>query len=391
MLKKLDIGCGAKCADGFSPWDIADGHDARALVGVEDGSLDAIRAIHVLEHIPYEETIGVLREWARALKRGGDLFVAVPDLDKLIASYNASHPDFERVLLGGHTDEYDRHLAVFNREKMSEILSLAGFEIVGDFKPEADCSSHWSSMNCHARKMGARRLPIVPMPDVCAAMSVPRVGWTDTYRCLLDSFYKLQIPCLQTTGVFWGQCLQRTMEQIVEAGKAKWILTVDYDSVFDAHDLVVMRTIAEQENLDILAPLQAKRESSELLAKIDDGNGEPVRELEVERLADLYLPCLHAHFGATLIRVDALKRLPKPWFLGTPSAEGKWDDARTDDDIHFWKQCTLAGFKMGITPRVRIGHLEVMIAWNDDRLNAVHQRVSEFNEKGRPPCAMPRI
>ena len=87
MHTKLDIGCGARCAEGFSAWDIKDNNDARALVGIADGSLDAIRAIHVLEHIPYEETINVLREWARGLRVGGELFVAVPDFDKIVEAH----------------------------------------------------------------------------------------------------------------------------------------------------------------------------------------------------------------------------------------------------------------------------------------------------------------
>ena len=388
---RLDIGCGARCADGFTPWDIKDGNDARSLSGIADASLDAIRAIHVLEHIPYEETAIVLREWGRALKFGGDLYVAVPDFDKIIDAYKASHPDTERVLLGGHVDEHDRHLAIFNREKLAELFSLSGFDLVGEFPPAADTSAHWVSLNLHARKTGRRRLPVVQMPDVVAVMSVPRVGWTDTYRCLLDSFFALRISCIQTSGVFWGQCMTRSMEQVIKQGKAKWILAVDYDSVFDAHDLIVLRTIAEEYELDALAPLQSKRESDQILTKLDDGTGKPILDLDIERLNDAHLPCLHSHFGATLIRVDALKRLPKPWFSATPGETGEWDDGRTDEDIHFWKQATAAGWKSSITPRVRIGHLEILVAWSGDRLETIHQRMSDFNAKGRPQCAMPRI
>ena len=391
MHTKLDIGCGARCAEGFSAWDIKDNNDARALVGIADGSLDAIRAIHVLEHIPYEETINVLREWARGLRVGGELFVAVPDFDKIVEAYRASHPDTERVLLGGHVDEHDRHLAIFNREKLHELLALAGFQVLGDFPPAQDTSSHWVSLNIHAKKTGHRRLPIEHMPDTVAVMSIPRVGWTDTYRCLLDSFYSLRMRCIQTNGVFWGQCLTRAMEQVIAGGEAKWILAVDYDSVFDAHDIVVLRTIAEENNLDILAPMQAKRESVELLTKIDDGTGQPIRELEISRLNDPYLPCLHAHFGCTLIRVEALKKLAKPWFLGTPSPSGEWDDSRIDDDIHFWKQATAANLKMGVTTRVRIGHLELLIAWTGENLQPVHQRITDYNAKGRPSCGHPLI
>ena len=391
MLKKLDIGCGGLCADGFSPWDIKDGKDARSLAGVTNDSLDAIRAIHVLEHLPYEETASVLREWCRALKVGGDLFVSVPDFDKIISAYKDSCPDTERILLGGHTDEHDRHLAIFNREKLAELFAFTGFDLVGDFPAANDTSAHWVSLNLHGRKTGKRRLPVHPMPDVTAVMSVPRVGWTDTYRSLLDSFYTLRMPCIQTSGVFWGQCLTRSMQTVLSQAKSEWILAVDYDSIFDAHDIVAMRAIAEDHKLDILAPMQSKRESIELLTKIDDGHGQPIRELEVSRLSDPYLPCLHAHFGCTLIRVEALKRVAKPWFLGVPSADGEWDDTRVDDDIHFWKQAAAANLKMGVTPRVRIGHLELMVAWTGEDLQPVHQRISDFNSKGRPACAHPLI
>jgi SAM-dependent methyltransferase len=389
---KIDIGCGTKLADGWTPWDIHDGHDARELVGIADGSVDAIKASHVLEHIPYRETIATLREWARALRVGGELFLAVPDFDKIVASYvNGDGSNIEGYLLGGQTDAYDRHLAIFNRGKLDAALAECGFDVVGTWPGDiGSCSALPVSLNVRAvKRSGGRRFQVVPMPDVHAVMSMPRLAWTENMNACFSAFGPLGIPFVRATGVFWGQCLQRLWSDIVRGGKHKYVLAVDYDTIFDAHDVTALRYIADTYELDAVCPLQIGRDRGEILARIDDGTGNPVRELPIARLAEPHWPCLHGHFGLTLIRCESLAKLPMPWFIGLPGANGEWGLDRVDDDVYFWKHAAAAGWRISTTPQVRVGHLQMVATWPGADLECVHQFMPDYHLKGRPSWMHP--
>jgi hypothetical protein len=43
-----------------------------------------IRAVDILEHLSYRDTVPALKEWARVLKSGGQLFLQVPAADKMM-------------------------------------------------------------------------------------------------------------------------------------------------------------------------------------------------------------------------------------------------------------------------------------------------------------------
>ena len=90
------------------------------------------------------------------------------------------------------------------------------------------------------------------------------------------------------------------------------------------------------------------------------------------------------HFGCTLIRVEALRKVKKPWFLATPNADGEWEGQKVDDDIHFWKQCQEANLKIGISPKVSIGHLEVVATWPGHNLASLHQPFYQYLRSGPP-------
>lgn len=385
-ITRLDIGCGAVPLDGFEPWDVAQSRRAESLEGIADGQLDAIHASHVLEHLSHRDTVAVLREWARALRIGGELLVAVPDFDKLVKAYvEGASAEVEPRLMGGHLDENDCHYAIFNRQKLTEALAAAGFDVVDDWKGiEGHCSSDWCSMNLRAVKRGKRRYPVSPMPDAICLMSMPRLAWTDNMTCMVDACSRLRMPFVRATGVFWGQSLERMMSEVVAEGKHRWIVTCDYDSVFTAQDIVALRAIAEENGLDALAPLQVARDRDDILAKLDDGTGAPRKTLGQSELESPFWPCLHAHFGLTLIRVEALRRMPHPWFIGHPDADGNWGDGRVDDDIHFWKVARESGWRCAITPQVVIGHLQVLVSWPSDELRPTHQYVRDYQKKGRP-------
>jgi hypothetical protein len=248
------------------------------------------------------------------------------------------------------------------------------------------------SLNIRAVKRAAgvlRRAPVRPLPDMHAVMSMPRLAWTENMGCCYTALGPLHIPFVRSIGVFWGQCLQRLFQQIAEGGKHKYVLAIDYDTIFDAHDVCMLRDIADAHDLDILCPLQIGRDRNQLLAKIDDGMGLPVSELAVERLADDHWPVLHGHFGLTLIRCDRLREFPMPWFIGEAGAKGDWGNDRVDDDVYFWKKARAAGWKISTTPQVRVGHLQVVASWPDRNLNCVHQFMHDYHTNGKPDWTLP--
>lgn len=383
--RKLDIGCGTVCRAGYESWDAKDGRDARDLSGVANGELDAIHASHVLEHVPFRETLPVLREWSRALRIGGICEIAVPDFDKIVNSYASGNGEIEAVLMGGHIDDHDVHHAIFNRQKLVELASMAGLDYVEDFiGVSGTCSAHPVSMNLRFIKRGRIRFPIRPIPDVSAVMTLPRLAWTENINQTFKALGPLGIPFVRATGVFWSQCLQRLFSDVVADPKNAYVLAIDFDSIYDSHDVIALRNIIEETGLDALCALQIGRDRDSIIGTIDDGNGGPVRELPASRLAELHWPVLFGHFGLTLIRAESLRKLPKPWFLGQPTPDGEWGEGRVDDDVYFWRAARAAGWRVSTTPQVRIGHLQMVSTWPGIDLSPIHQYLPDYHRNGPP-------
>jgi predicted SAM-dependent methyltransferase len=75
------------------------------------GSLDALRANHVLEHQSYELVPETLQEWARVLRPGGHVDIGVPDARFVAEQWVRGEIDTAEAnhwLLGGHS-ERDAH------------------------------------------------------------------------------------------------------------------------------------------------------------------------------------------------------------------------------------------------------------------------------------------
>lgn len=68
-------------------------HDLNTIpYPLKDGEFDAVTLFHVLEHL--ENTIEVLRECYRILKRGGSLFIKVPHFSSASAYGDLGHKHF---------------------------------------------------------------------------------------------------------------------------------------------------------------------------------------------------------------------------------------------------------------------------------------------------------
>lgn len=82
---------------------------------LEEGSLDAIFSAHLVEHLPYEVVLEVIRLSHRALRPGGRLLLVTPNPRGLI-----SHLEFYHQHFG--------HVAFYQPELLAFFMNYAGFQ-----------------------------------------------------------------------------------------------------------------------------------------------------------------------------------------------------------------------------------------------------------------------
>ncbi len=140
---KLNIGCGKVKLPGWVNIDIepiADlVIDIRKGLPFNDDSVDFIYTEHLLEHLTFEESEKILRDFYRCLSVGGILRIAMPDLDYLIERYNTdwknqdwlSWPEYEFVKTRGQmlniSFRWWGHKYLYNEEDLKNQLIKAGF------------------------------------------------------------------------------------------------------------------------------------------------------------------------------------------------------------------------------------------------------------------------
>ena len=134
---RLHIGCGDIDAPGFLNVDARPAPHIHIVTSslfrlemVPDGAADMVYMCHVLEHVPLDQVVATLKEMHRVLRPEGVLRLSVPDLDLMIAAYQATGRRvgvIERALMGGQSHPYNFHYAVFNAERLCDDLLSSGF------------------------------------------------------------------------------------------------------------------------------------------------------------------------------------------------------------------------------------------------------------------------
>lgn len=377
---RLNLGSGETEIEGYTPIDRSHGAEVFPL-DYQDGSVDMIRASHVLEHFSHRDIPGVVGDWVRALKPGGMLRIAVPDFEIISKLYLAGkQAPIESWIMGGHADDNDHHGALFDYSQLVDVLSDAGLIGISRWRSEIDdCAALPISLNLQAYK------PPAVLPKTSCVLSVPRLGFMDNSLCLV-MLRGLGIEPRKVTGAYWGQCLTRGIEQALREDDPEWILTVDYDSLFTSQDVLSLLMLAQKESalIDALAPLQMSRGRPNAMFTIRGPSGSNEVEIHRDRFAAQMVPVATAHFGLTLLKASKLREMPRPWFHAIPDKDGGWDDGRTDDDVHFWRQWEKSGNTLYIAPRVPIGHGEFMISWPNMDLETTYASPTEFWQTGKP-------
>ena len=224
---------------------------------------------------------------------------------------------------------------------------------------------------------------------VAAVMSTPRLGFTDNFFCVAAALAPHGIVPVKVTGAYWGQCLQRAMESAID--KSDVILTVDYDTVFNARSVEALLALMMHSGLDAIAPLQVKREANTVMLGISDESPDKKAEVGDGWFSKPVQVVSTAHFGLTFLRTSALKRMPKPWFVEKANDRGTFDGEHQDADIGFWNGWKAAGNTLGIATHISVGHAELMITWPSRETDGgkVQQHTTEYWANGQkaPPKA----
>jgi predicted SAM-dependent methyltransferase len=392
---KLNVGSADVCLPGYTNIDRKHGGEAFPLTyndgtPVADESVDEILASHVLEHFGHNEVGNVVQDWARCLKNGGKLRVAVPDFTWIArAHFKRDGRPYYAYLLGGQKDADDFHKCAFDRETLSSLLRQCGLHRVREWKStNPDCSALPVSLNLEATKGVVLNLRH-PLPRVHAVVSLPRLGFTSTQFCALGTTQLLGIPFRKQEGVYWEQCIERAIGHLLDdVPDLDYVLTIDYDSVFSPQDVATLCDLAvEHPEADAIAPVQVRRREGGIMAWLFGPDGRPLpvdTKLTKEHYAGDLVKCYTAHFGLTLLKASKFKNLPRPWFRSRPGANGEWGLDRLDADVAFWAQWHEAGNSLYLASRVPIGHNQLVVTWPTDQLGVTHQECEAYWNEGEP-------
>ena len=304
-------------------------------------------------------------------------------------------PLWRHYLMGGQTDTDDFHNTVYDRDSLAALMKEVGLENIEEWRDSEriDNASHKCTLNLQGTKDGKPKQRTVNA-RVAAITSVPRLGINSAWGCTFDALMPFRIPLYRATGAFWGHALQNLMEDHAE--KLDWLLTIDYDSIFTRQHLDhLFQVFDDRRDMDALAALQCRREKETPLMCI--GSDVPNAPKPVDGIVQIELEpgsplrVSTAHFGLTLIRVEKLRKLPRPWFMSIPNASGSYNDdrakeamsdrirdlrrwaeipdenvGRLDDDIWFWHIWRLAGNTVYVDHECRIGHGEETVSYYDE-------------------------
>lgn len=371
---RLNLGSGDHRIDGWFNIDAKDGQRVehlpevvrRSVNGDEyvsahltEGSVDEIRASHVLEHLSFADAERAVAEWARLLKIGGIIRIAVPDAGRIIRDFGTDGLRY-RYLMGGQQDSEDFHRSAYDRETLGALFRQVGLRVEPDWTSELpDCASLPVSLNMTARKI----MQQVPVPGesvrvkIMAVASVPRLGFQAHWGSTTDAFGGMGIPVIGMRGAYWEQGIEKGIERALEGG-AEWIIATDYDSVFTkGHLSALISRMVFRADIDALCAMQVKRGGKGHALATAASGVDHVTTRDVARIRT-------GHFGLTILRAEAIRRTPRPWFQSFPGPDGRWEHPdHVDADIWFWRQWEKAGNTLFLDTHVSIGHIEDMLSY----------------------------
>lgn len=271
-------------------------------------------------------------------------------------------------------------------QQLRNLLHAIGFHRIRRFKPD--------ELREGVTYLEAYRPDSSPVDGVVAIMSLPRYGLCSNFGSVTKALVPLRITLEQGFGVYWSEVMTQMMSSLLERDACKYILTIDYDSVFDASDVVHLCHLMEQTpEAGAICGVQMRRTKPTALlsmpddvGEVKDGNRVVPAELFEQELTEVR----SAHFGLTIIRTDALRKMSKPWFQAKPDSDGEWkvEKGTVAADIAFWLKFKDEGLKLFQANYVAIGHIEEMVVWPSRHLSPVVQNMDDYRKGGIPDEAL---
>lgn len=220
---------------------------------------------------------------------------------------------------------------------------------------------------------------------VICVYSLPRLMPTEVAFNAIAVAAILGINMIPKTGAYWNEELTRGMEEAIAHG-AEFVLTVDYDTPHTPQDVQRLYALMlNYDRADAIAAVQVQRNSDKILMARRNPDGTFPTSIPGHVFSDELVRVVSAHFGLTLIRVSALKRMPKPWLQAVPDSTGSWGDGYIPADMNFWRLFESIGNSLFVAMKVPIAHMEWVRAWpSPDFAKPLFQPEKDFAANGVP-------
>ena len=300
----------------------------------------------------------------------------MPNFHEIAEGYLRGDAFHVQAAVGG-PDAANAHRAQYDEESLADLMVQAGLVQI----------DHWhrDSNPLMLAMQGLRPVAeTMPAGRVQAILSCPRFGPTLHANNAFQAFAPLHIPYHMHDGAYWHCVLSTLMEEFLESHE--YIITCDYDTAFrGAHVLDLFRLMEAFPKADAICGLQMKRQGGmALFTLIDEHTGEMRPHMSRADLNRNILRIHSGHFGLTILRTSSLKRLPRPWMVGRPNDDGKWEDGKLEPDVEFWLNWREAGMRLYLAPKIVIGHMEEMISVPDEKLKPMYVTPGDWQKNDLP-------
>lgn len=192
--------------------------------------------------------------------------------------------------------------------------------------------------------------------DVICVQSLPRLTYSSNHASIAMTLPALGINLHVAGGAYWHHCISQAIREHMADTELKYVLTNDYDTPMRKEWVLELYDIMEANAwMDSLQGVQVRRETTELMYRVRISPTElrlPMQQDSKEPL----LKIATGHFGLTLFRISAFKRLSLPWMHEKPDEEGFWSERALHPDIAFWFNMEAAGCECYQDNRLLLPH-----------------------------------
>lgn len=197
----------------------------------------------------------------------------------------------------------------------------------------------------------------------------PEIAGPGIPEAVVFSWLRLQTPANQIflrisisnceVGDAYNQAVQLILDDPDGLGRVKWMLTVETDNLPAPGALLQLLNDAEEGNYDAIGALYFQK----------GPGGGPMcfgKPDEIPKTYKPWVPPVNSivpvngiAMGFSLFKVEMFRHIPGPWFKTPQDWIPGMGEVAATQDLFFAKKANAAGYKMGVSSRVRVGHLDV--------------------------------